>query len=341
MSLQLHAQDTFDAYMKEMNKVIVGYGHIKERVFESLVTGANVLLTSVPGLSKTTLIETMAAVFTGSRKAIVQFTPDLMPKDLLGFNMFDQESRTYKTKHGKLYGANFFLADEINRAPATTQAALLRAMQERKISIEGSEFDLENPFIVLATQNPIEQEGTYNLPEAQVDRFQFNLLMGYLSKAEELRIAELVTRHGRDLIAAMDVQSVIPLSDILTLGKDIREQIDVPPTVYEYAVDLARATRRGEQEFSAYLSEHEKDVSLGGSPRAYNHLVAVGKVVAALKARTYVTHDDIKSVAHDVLRHRIGLTPQAIHHKVTTDSLIDKLLERVPVVSSPAMVAVH
>lgn len=331
--------EMFQALRTNVGKGIVGYDHIIRRMFEALLTGGHVLTTSPPGLAKTTLTAMLQRSFRGSKFKRLQFTPDTMPSQIKGFKLFDESDKQYKVHHGLMYGANFVLADEINRAPATTQAPLLEAMQEGIVTIDGNIYPLERPLVVMATQNPVEQEGTFRLPEAQQDRFMFSLWMTYLERELELKIARLIERYGRNLPEAMGVEEVIGLNDLIDASKALREpgNIIVPEVVLGYAIDLCRATRPRTAEFSAFAKSQpnqklpfSKLVALGASPRSYSNLVLAGQAAAAIEGSKEVTHRHIKLAAHDVLRHRIMRTATGENKGWDTDELVEVLLKTVP-----------
>jgi MoxR-like ATPase len=316
-------------FIAETGKVVVGNENAKRRVFAALLTNQHLVFTSVPGLAKTTLISAVQAVIDGAVSAVINFVPDMLPNALIGSRVFDQQHREYRIEHGKLFGSHIVLADEINRSPQTTQAALLGAMQERRISIDGQVFELNTPFMVFATQNPVEQEGTYPLPEAQIDRFLFNPVLTYNTPAEQAQIVRLQSKHGTNLLKSIKLTPVCSITDIVRLTQEIQDNVRVPEQAIAYAVNLVRATRPSDALCQEHLKEHTADIALPASQRAPGNLIIAAKVEAAIEGRDYVSLDDIKSVARDVLRHRIGLMPAAVR-RVTTDAIITKLLERVP-----------
>ena len=295
---------------------VVGQEYMIDRLLISLLTGGHVLLEGVPGLAKTltvrTLAETISTVF--SR---IQFTPDLLPADVIGTQIYDQSTGKFMVKKGPIF-ANIILADEINRAPAKVQAALLEAMQEKQVTIGGTTFKLEEPFLVLATQNPIEQEGTYPLPEAQLDRFLFKVIVGYPTRDEE---REVVTRHGhRTAMPRLEDFQLRPVIDRggLMQVRQFIQQITLRQEIIDYIVDLVRATR----DRPALLH--------GASPRCGTMLATAVRAHAALAGRDYVIPDDVKQLAVPTLRHRLILAPGAEIEGLTTDAVIRQLLEQVP-----------
>ncbi|WP_407937249.1 AAA family ATPase [Labilibaculum sp.] len=304
----------------EMNKVIVGQKHLVESLLIGLLSNGHILLEGVPGLAKTLAISTLATTIEAEFSRI-QFTPDLLPADLLGTMIYSQKKEEFVVKKGPLF-ANFILADEINRAPAKVQAALLEAMQERQITIGDTTYKLKEPFLVMATQNPIEQEGTYPLPEAQVDRFMLKVVINYPKKDEE------------QLIMRQNLLKVFPKAAQILKPEDINKARDVVKDVYmdekieKYIVDIIFATR-----FPAdYGLEQFKDmIAFGGSPRASISLAAAAKAYAFIKRRGYVIPEDIRAVCHDVLRHRIGLTYEAEANNITSENIISEILNTVEV----------
>nr|WP_321317297.1 AAA family ATPase [Labilibaculum sp.] len=309
-----------DMISMEMNKVIVGQKHLVESLLIGLLSNGHILLEGVPGLAKTLAISTLATTIEAEFSRI-QFTPDLLPADLLGTMIYSQKKEEFVVKKGPLF-ANFILADEINRAPAKVQAALLEAMQERQITIGDTTYKLKEPFLVMATQNPIEQEGTYPLPEAQVDRFMLKVVINYPKKDEE------------QLIMRQNLLKVFPKAAQILKPEDINKARDVVKDVYmdekieKYIVDIIFATR-----FPAdYGLEQFKDmIAFGGSPRASISLAAAAKAYAFIKRRGYVIPEDIRAVCHDVLRHRIGLTYEAEANNITSENIISEILNTVEV----------
>jgi MoxR-like ATPase len=307
----------------EIGKVIVGQKQVVEQLLVSLFSRGHCLLVGVPGLAKTLLVSTISRVLHLTFKRI-QFTPDLMPSDITGTDILQDDPDTGRRHFQFLKGpifANMILADEINRTPPKTQAALLEAMQEHSVTASGQTYRLPEPFFVLATQNPIEQEGTYPLPEAQLDRFMFNVVVGYPTKAEELEIVHRTT--GRQTV---EMESILDGPTILKM-QDLVRQVVVADHVFQYAVDLVRATRPREPNTPKFITDL---IAWGAGPRASQYLILGGKARAILMGRLHVTTDDIREIAHPVLRHRLVTTFNADAEGVTTDQVISRLLEAVP-----------
>ena len=304
----------------EINKVIIGQDAMISRLMIALLTGNHVLLEGVPGLAKTTAVKALAdAVSVGFKR--IQLTPDLLPSDLLGTQIYQPATGTFTTRKGPLF-SNIILADEINRAPAKVQSALLEAMQERQITIGDETFKLAEPFLVLATQNPIEQEGTYPLPEAQVDRFMLKVVIGYPTPDEERKIVDLaIDRAGRQ------IEPTLSADDILSL-RDTVNEILIVDKVRDYAVALVGATRSPE---TVGLKDLKSLIDFGASPRASIFLCAAARANAFLDGRGYVSPQDVKDVAHDVLRHRVIVSYEAEAREIKSDEIIAKLLNEVPV----------
>jgi MoxR-like ATPase len=315
----------------ELDKVIAGYKDVKIKVIHALLADGHVLLESVPGLAKTTLIAALQAAIANSKKARIQMTMDLKPSDIVGGRIFNLKTGEFEIATGPVIGVNLLLADEINRATPKAQGALLEAMQERKVTIAGHTFSLEDPFLVLATMNPIEQEGTYPLPEAQLDRFCFKLILDYVSREDEIKILENTAVHGRD--AQNLVTPVISAEEIVALRKQILANVKVSRSASEYIVDLVRATRPKDPLFKKLVAkELTGKVRVGASPRAQIWIRRTAQVKAALSGRDFVTPDDVKYVAKDVMRHRILLTDEAAFDGFTTDMVVDLVLSTVPVI---------
>ncbi|MGB0775363.1 MAG: AAA family ATPase [Akkermansiaceae bacterium] len=280
----------------ELNKVFFGQDQVVSQVLASLLAGGHVLLEGKPGLGKTHLVLALANTF-GGNFGRIQFTPDLMPTDVTGFTLFDMKSQTFQMRHGPVF-TNLLLADEINRAPAKTQAALLEVMQEQQVTIDGQSLKLEPPFMTLATQNPIEQEGTYPLPEAQLDRFVMKVIIDYPDQASEEEVVGQVTQKASAKgLNAHAVQQVCQPNDILAAQKECAE-ISAVPEVVRYAVNICRATR------------DSQGISLGAGTRGAISLIQIGKAYALMSGRSFVTPDDIKSASLPVLRHRVQLAPE-------------------------------
>lgn len=302
----------WQALKSEIQKVIVGQDLNIERVLVGLLCNGHVLLEGVPGLAKTTLVKTISKAL-GLQFARVQFTPDLLPSDLLGTMIYNQKTGDFTTKRGPVF-TNILLADEINRSPAKVQSALLEAMQEHQVTLGDQSYPIAAPFLVLATQNPIDQEGTYHLPEAQVDRFMFKLLLTYPTPQEEKAI---VTRQAQ----SSDVQHVLTDQDILE-GQRCVKEVYVDERIIEYIISIVTATRTP----AAYNVDIAGFIAFGASPRATIALHHAAQALAFLKKRHFVIPEDIKALAHDVLRHRIIMSYEAEAEHVTADTVIDKIL---------------
>ena len=303
--------------LEETGKVIVGQRYMVERLLIGLLCDGHILLEGVPGLAKTLAVRTLASVCNVDFSRI-QFTPDLLPADVVGTMIFDQESRSFTPKLGPVF-ANFVLADEINRAPAKVQSALLESMQERQVTIGGKTYPLPDPFLVLATQNPIEQEGTYPLPEAQVDRFMLKLKVGYPSKTEERAILDRMT--GRTPPSAA---CVIERTALLS-AREVVAQVYIDEKIFNYILDIVFATR----EPQAYGLDIGALVEYGASPRASIYLVQAARGHAFLRGRGYVTPEDIKAIGPDVLRHRVIVSYEAEAEEITADDLVQRILDTV------------
>lgn len=306
--------------LDESHKVIIGQQDALKKILISIIADGHVLLESVPGLAKTLMVKTMANIFNVDHVRI-QFTPDLLPADIVGTKIYKNVSGSFITQKGPIFH-NFVLADEINRAPPKVQSALLEAMQERNVSIHGDTYELKKPFLVLATQNPIENEGTYKLPEAQVDRFALKILIDYPSKQEEL---EIIERNSSD--KSNTTESIISPSEILDIQK-FNEKIYADNVITEYITDIVNATRKPKD----YDLDLENMIEFGASPRASIWLMRASKAHALLNGRGFIIPEDVKAVAHEVLRHRIILTFEAEANGINPDKVIDFVLEKI---SSP------
>jgi len=309
-----------DLVSHEMQKVIVGQKDLIEGLLIGLLSNGNILLEGVPGLAKTLAINTLAKTINASFSRI-QFTPDLLPADLLGTMIYSQKNEDFVVKKGPIF-ANFILADEINRAPSKVQSALLEAMQERQVTIGPNTFKLEEPFLVMATQNPIEQEGTYPLPEAQVDRFMLKIIVGYPKKEEEQKIIR------QNLLQTFPVANQVISTDAIIKAREIVSEVYMDEKIEKYIVDIVFATRFPEQ---YKLEELKPFISFGCSPRAGISLAKAAKAYAFIKRRGYVIPEDIRAVCHSVLRHRIGLTYEAEAENVSTEDIITKIVNAVDV----------
>ncbi len=304
----------------EIRKVIVGQDYMVEKLLVALLANGHVLLEGVPGLAKTLMVRTLAQTI-DTKFQRIQFTPDLLPADLIGTLIYDQKDGQFRTKKGPVF-SNVILADEINRSPAKVQSALLEAMQERTVTIGETTFALEEPFLVFATQNPIEQEGTYPLPEAQVDRFMLKLAISYPSKDEEL---EIMRRMSKGPIP--EASPVVNPREILS-AREAVEEIYVDPKVETYIVELVTATRNP-QDYG--LADQQDLIAFGASPRASINLLKTARARAFLKGRGYVTPEDVRALAMDVLRHRVLLTYEAEAEEVDSEDVIDKILNTIEV----------
>lgn len=303
-----------------MDQVIVGQKHLVESLLIGLLSDGHVLLEGVPGLAKTLAIKTLASLI-DAKYSRIQFTPDLLPADVIGTMVYSQKDETFQVKKGPIF-ANFVLADEINRAPAKVQSALLEAMQERQVTIGKETFLLTEPFLVLATQNPIEQEGTYPLPEAQVDRFMLKVVIDY-PKLEEEKLIIRQNINGEKF----NVKPILKAEEIIEARKVVR-QVYLDEKIEKYIVDIVFATRYPEK---YDLKELKDMIGFGGSPRASINLALAARSYAFIKRRGYVIPEDVRAVAHDVLRHRIGLTYEAEASNVTSDEIVSKILNKVEV----------
>ena len=303
-----------------MDQIIVGQKHLVESLLIGLLSDGHVLLEGVPGLAKTLAIKTLASLI-DAQYSRVQFTPDLLPADVIGTMVYSQKDETFQVKKGPVF-ANFVLADEINRAPAKVQSALLEAMQERQVTIGTETFPLPEPFLVLATQNPIEQEGTYPLPEAQVDRFMLKVVIDYPKMEEEKMIISQNINGDK-----FNVKPILKAQEIIEARKVVR-QVYLDEKIERYIVDIVFATRYPEK---YDLKELKDMIGFGGSPRASINLALAARTYAFIKRRGYVIPEDVRAVAHDVLRHRIGLTYEAEASNLTSDEIISKILNKVEV----------
>ena len=303
----------------EVKKVIVGQDHLLERMVVALLARGHILVEGVPGLAKTMAIKTLAESIGGEFKRI-QFTPDLVPADLVGTRIYNQKTGKFDTSLGPVF-TNLLLADEINRAPAKVQSALLEVMQERQVTIGRETYKVPNPFLVLATQNPIETEGTYALPEAQVDRFMLKVLIGYPTSTEEFVIVERMT--GR----LEQVQNVLTTDQLLELQKQA-DRVYVDPALMEYGVRMVSATRNPEE---VGLKDLKRYIMFGASPRASINLILTGRALAFVRGRNYALPQDVLDMAYDVMRHRLVLSYEALSDNVTGDDILSKILDRIPI----------
>ncbi len=304
-----------------MGRTIVGQKHLVNALLIGLLSDGHILLEGVPGLAKTLAIKTMAQLVKGQFSRL-QFTPDLLPADVVGTQVYSQRQETFSVKRGPVF-ANFVLADEINRAPAKVQSALLEAMQEHQVTIGEETIKLPEPFLVMATQNPIEQEGTYALPEAQVDRFMLKVVIGYPSIDEEKRII-------RNHLSGATAETVSAVTDVqrIMAARDMVKRVYVDERIEQYIADIVFATRYPSQ---YKLPELQQMIAFGGSPRASINLALAARAQAFIRRRGYVVPEDVRDVAHDVLRHRIGLTYEAEATNLTSDAIVTEILNKVEV----------
>jgi len=316
-----HAGQFTDKLREEVSHVIVGQTHMLDRLLIGLLSNGHVLLEGVPGLAKTLTIKTLAQAIHANFSRI-QFTPDLLPADVIGTLIYNQQRNEFVVRKGPIF-ANFILADEINRAPAKVQSALLEAMQERQVTIGDSTYKLEQPFLVLATQNPLEQEGTYVLPEAQVDRFIMKVVVGYPKMHEEQQILRQNTQN----LSTPTIKQVVSVQEVLN-AKELTRHIYMDEKIEQYILDIVFATRVPEK----YQLEKIKPlISYGASPRGSINLALAGKAQAFLNKRGFVIPEDVRSICNDVLRHRIGLTYEAEAESVKVEDVIEEILKKVNV----------
>jgi MoxR-like ATPase len=303
----------------EVKKIIVGQDHLLERMVVALLARGHILVEGVPGLAKTMAIKTLAEAIGGEFKRI-QFTPDLVPADLIGTRIYNQKSGEFNTSLGPVF-TNLLLADEINRAPAKVQSALLEVMQERQVTIGRETYKVPSPFLVLATQNPIETEGTYPLPEAQVDRFMLKVLVGYPSATEEFVIVERMAG------ALQAVQKVLTIEELLRLQSRV-DMVYTDPALIEYAVRMVTATREPQ---AVGLNDLQHYIMFGASPRASINLILTARALAFVRGRDYALPQDVLDMALDVIRHRLVLSYEALSDNVSADDLLNKILDRIPI----------
>lgn len=316
--IQQHSEP-FRRILQSMRRALVGQSALVERMLVGLLTGGHLLIEGVPGLAKTTAVSSLAqSVATGFQR--IQFTPDLLPADLIGTQVYRPQDQSFFVQKGPLF-SNLILADEINRAPAKVQSALLEAMQERHVTIGGETFPLPEPFMVLATQNPIEQEGTYALPEAQTDRFMLKVIVDYPNRDEELEILRRMSNTAPRIL----LEPVTTPDEVLQ-ARPIVDQVYLDPKIEHYIVDLVMATRRPE----AYALPLKGLIQFGASPRATIHLALASRAIAFLQGRGFVTPQDVKRIAPDVLRHRVSVTYEAEAEERTSDSLVHEILNHIP-----------
>jgi MoxR-like ATPase len=323
MTTSVRPGSQMERLLFEIKKVIVGQDHLLERIVVALLARGHLLVEGVPGLAKTLAVKTVAQAISGEFKRI-QFTPDLLPADLVGTRIYNQKNGEFQTSLGPVF-TNLLLADEINRAPAKVQSALLEVMQERQVTIGRETHTVPDPFLVMATQNPIETEGTYALPEAQVDRFMMKVLITYPSEMDEFVVVERMTSP----LAA--VQSVLTSAQLIALQRET-DRVFVDPVLMEYVVRLVTATRSPKDYGVPDIARY---ITYGASPRASINIVLTARALAFMRGRSYALAQDIADVAVDVLRHRIVLSYEALSDDVTPDSLVAKVMERIPVPTAP------
>lgn len=321
LNIRIEQQSSFVTNLYQgMNKVIVGQKHLVDSLLIGLLSDGHILLEGVPGLAKTLAIKTLAQLIDSDYNRI-QFTPDLLPADVIGTMIYSQKEENFQVKKGPVF-ANFVLADEINRAPAKVQSALLEAMQEHQVTIGNDTFELPNPFLVMATQNPIEQEGTYPLPEAQVDRFMLKVVIDYPTLEEE----KLIIREN--LTESLPTVEPVITADAIIKAREVVRQVYLDEKIEQYIADIVFATRYPDK---YQLPELKDLISFGGSPRASINLAKAARAYAFVKRRGYVVPEDVRAVAHDVLRHRIGLTYEAEATNVTSDEIVSQIINKVEV----------
>ena len=321
LNIRIEQQSSFVTNLYQgMNKVIVGQKHLVDSLLIGLLSDGHILLEGVPGLAKTLAIKTLAQLIDSDYNRI-QFTPDLLPADVIGTMIYSQKEEKFQVKKGPVF-ANFVLADEINRAPAKVQSALLEAMQEHQVTIGNDTFELPNPFLVMATQNPIEQEGTYPLPEAQVDRFMLKVVIDYPTLEEE----KLIIREN--LTESLPTVEPVITADAIIKAREVVRQVYLDEKIEQYIADIVFATRYPDK---YQLPELKDLISFGGSPRASINLAKAARAYAFVKRRGYVVPEDVRAVAHDVLRHRIGLTYEAEATNVTSDEIVSQIINKVEV----------
>lgn len=321
LNVRIEQQSTFVTNLTTgMDRVIVGQKHLVDSLLISLLSDGHILLEGVPGLAKTLAIKTLSQLI-DAKYSRIQFTPDLLPADVVGTMIYSQKEEAFQVKKGPVF-ANFVLADEINRAPAKVQSALLEAMQEHQVTIGDNTFKLPTPFLVMATQNPIEQEGTYQLPEAQVDRFMLKVIIDYPTQEEEKKIMR------ENLVGGLpQVMSVTTAEEILR-AREVVSQVYIDEKIEQYIADIVFATRYPDR---YNLKELSDLITFGGSPRASINLAKAARAYAFIKHRGYVVPEDVRAVAHDVLRHRVGLSYEAEANNVTAEEIVSKIINKVEV----------
>ena len=321
LNIRIEQQSTFVTNLVSgMDRVIVGQKHLVDSLLIGLLSDGHILLEGVPGLAKTLAIKTLAQLI-DSEYSRIQFTPDLLPADVVGTLIYSQKEEKFNVKKGPVF-ANFVLADEINRAPAKVQSALLEAMQEKQVTIGSETFQLPNPFLVMATQNPIEQEGTYQLPEAQVDRFMLKVVIDYPTLEEEKRIIR------ENIQGQMPTVTPVSTADEIIRARSVVREVYIDEKIEQYIADIVFATRYPDR---YGLTDMSSLISFGGSPRASISLAKAARAYAFIKRRGYVVPEDVRAVAHDVLRHRVGLTYEAEASNVSSEEIISRIINKVEV----------
>lgn len=321
LNVRIEQQSTFVTNLTTgMDRVIVGQKHLVDSLLISLLSDGNILLEGVPGLAKTLAIKTLSQLI-DAKYSRIQFTPDLLPADVVGTMIYSQKEEAFQVKKGPVF-ANFVLADEINRAPAKVQSALLEAMQEHQVTIGDNTFKLPTPFLVMATQNPIEQEGTYQLPEAQVDRFMLKVIIDYPTLEEEKKIMR------ENLVGSLPQVMPVTTAEEIMRAREVVSQVYIDEKIEQYIADIVFATRYPDR---YNLKELSDLITFGGSPRASINLAKAARAYAFIKHRGYVVPEDVRAVAHDVLRHRVGLSYEAEANNVTAEEIVSKIINKVEV----------
>lgn len=321
LNVRIEQQSTFVTNLTTgMDRVIVGQKHLVDSLLISLLSDGHILLEGVPGLAKTLAIKTLSQLI-DARYSRIQFTPDLLPADVVGTMIYSQKEEAFQVKKGPVF-ANFVLADEINRAPAKVQSALLEAMQEHQVTIGDNTFKLPTPFLVMATQNPIEQEGTYQLPEAQVDRFMLKVIIDYPTLEEEKKIMR------ENLVGGLPQVMPVTTADEIMRAREVVSQVYIDEKIEQYIADIVFATRYPDR---YNLKELSDLITFGGSPRASINLAKAARAYAFIKHRGYVVPEDVRAVAHDVLHHRVGLSYEAEANNVTAEEIVSKIINKVEV----------
>ena len=321
LNVRIEQQSTFVTNLTTgMDRVIVGQKHLVDSLLISLLSDGHILLEGVPGLAKTLAIKTLSQLI-DAKYSRIQFTPDLLPADVVGTMIYSQKEEAFQVKKGPVF-ANFVLADEINRAPAKVQSALLEAMQERQVTIGDNTFKLPTPFLVMATQNPIEQEGTYQLPEAQVDRFMLKVIIDYPTQEEEKKIMR------ENLVGGLPQVMPVTTAEEIMRAREVVSQVYIDEKIEQYIADIVFATRYPDR---YNLKELSDLITFGGSPRASINLAKAARAYAFIKHRGYVVPEDVRAVAHDVLRHRVGLSYEAEANNVTAEEIVSKIINKVEV----------